>query len=117
MAIQRPDPLRSLVELRERMNRMFEETLSRSFETSDGESEEPTAWKPSVDLFEQADRYVMRIDLPGVPAAEVQLQVERDALVLSETGTGRCHALPRRWSGHQRTGAPGGPGPQERDVY
>lgn len=83
MAIQRPDPLRSLVELRERMNRMFEETLSRSFEAADGENAEATAWKPNVDLYEHPDRYVLRIDLPGVPAAEVQIQVERDTLVLS----------------------------------
>ena len=73
MAIQRPDPLRSLVELRERMNRMFEETLSRSFETAEGESDEPTAWKPSVDLYEQSDRYVLRIDLPGVAPVDLDL--------------------------------------------
>jgi len=83
MAIQRPDPFRNLVDLQERMNRLFEETLSRSFDSAGRETAEPTAWKPAVDLHEQPDRFILRIDLPGVPAGDVQLQIERDTLVLS----------------------------------
>lgn len=83
MAIQRPDPLKNLVELQERMNRLFEETLSRSFETVGPDSGEPTAWQPPVDLYEQPERYVLRADLPGVAASEIHLQVDNGTLVVS----------------------------------
>jgi HSP20 family protein len=94
MAIQRPDPLRSLVELQDRMNRLFEETLSRSFEVAGPDSSQPTAWQPPVDLYEEPERYVLRADLPGVAAADIHLQVADGNLVVSgerkvDDGVGR----------------------------
>jgi HSP20 family protein len=81
MAIQRWDPLRDLLRLRDRVNELFDETLSRS--PSDGaEAIESTAWRPAVDLFEEADRWLLRADLPGVAAQDVDIQVEDGHLVL-----------------------------------
>jgi len=82
MAIQRWDPFRDLLRLQDRVNRLFDESLARSG-TADGahESTRP-AWQPPVDLFEAADRYVVRADLPGVEGSSVDLQVEDGELVL-----------------------------------
>jgi len=79
MAIQRWDPLRDLSELQARMNRLFEETLARS---SAGDEADATAWRPPVDLYEETDRYVVRADLPGVSAADVDIRVDDGTLHL-----------------------------------
>jgi len=82
MAIQRWDPLRDLIRLRDRVNEMFEETLSRSTPPGGAEAIESMGWRPAVDLFEEADRYLLRADLPGVTAQDVDVQIEDGHLVL-----------------------------------
>lgn len=81
MAIQRPDPLRSLADLQETMNRLFDDVLTRTAVTG-GNDEADGGWKPPVDLYEADDRYLLRIDLPGVRADDVRLDVEGDTLKL-----------------------------------
>ena len=81
MAIQRWDPLRELVELQERMKQLFSEALSRSA----GAAGDPAAaleFKPPIDLFEEAERYVLRADLPGVAPKDLEVHVEDGVLTL-----------------------------------
>ncbi len=80
MAIQRWDPLRDLLQLRETMNRMFEDALARSAGGSD--SIGAAAWTPPLDLLEDARRYVLRADLPGVESADLEVKVEDGRLTL-----------------------------------
>ena len=82
MAIQRSDPLRELQRLQENMNRLFEEVLTRSAGSSAADPAGSAAWKPPTDLVEESDRYVVRADLPGVNASEVEVLVERGRLLL-----------------------------------
>jgi HSP20 family protein len=82
MAIQRWDPLRDLREIRDRMNRLFDDVASRSPGTGNGETLASTGWQPPVDVFEVEDRYVLRVDLPGLTTSDVQLEVEDGTLVL-----------------------------------
>jgi HSP20 family protein len=82
MAIQRWDPLRDLVQLQKKMNSMFEEALSRTVGPDGAGSLGSTGWKPPLDLFEEAERYVLRADLPGIRAGDVQIQVEDGTLTL-----------------------------------
>jgi HSP20 family protein len=60
----RPDPLKEMLDLQERMNRLFNETLSRE------RLEDPTArhggWVPVADVLETADAYLVEFELPGV---------------------------------------------------
>jgi len=79
MAIQRWDPVRDLVDLQNRLNRMFDDVLSRSGGSNDVPS---TGWRPPVDLYEEATRYVLRVDLPGVTADAVEIQIENGMLRL-----------------------------------
>lgn len=82
MAIQRWDPLRDLMELQERMKQLFAEALSRS----GGAESEPAAaadgFRPPIDLFEESERYVLRADLPGVAAKDLDVHVEDGVLSL-----------------------------------
>ncbi len=82
MAIQRPDPFRGLIELQERVNRLFDEVVSRSFGPGGAEAAEASAFRPPVDLYEHPERYVVSADLPGVAPEDVQVTVEDGTLVL-----------------------------------
>jgi HSP20 family protein len=82
MAIQRWDPMRGLLELQERMNGLFEDVLSRSADDVEGDAAQATAWRPPVDLFEETERYVLRADLPGISATDLEIQIENGRLVL-----------------------------------
>jgi HSP20 family protein len=82
MAIQRWDPLRDLVQLQEKMNSMFDEALSRTVGPDGSSSLGSTGWKPPMDLYEEPERYVLRADLPGIVAADVQIQVEEGTMTL-----------------------------------
>ncbi len=82
MAIQHWDPIRDLLHLQERMNRLFEDVLARSGEARGAEAIARGMWKPPVDIFERDRAYVVRADLPGMGPDDVEVLVEGDALVL-----------------------------------
>lgn len=77
MAIQRWDPLHDLSDLQRRMNGLFEEALARS-----GGPADASAWRPPVDLHEEAGRFLLRADLPGVTAGELDIRIEDGVLHL-----------------------------------
>ena len=82
MAIQRWDPLGDLMQLKERMNRLFEEAVSRSTGAGDDRGTTADGWKPPMDVFEQPDRYVLRADLPGVDPSDLEVEVVDGTLTL-----------------------------------
>jgi HSP20 family protein len=82
MAIQRWDPVRDMVEMQQKINRLFEETFSRSAGAESVDSVGAAGWKPATDLIEETDRYVMRADLPGVAAGSVEVRIENGTLFL-----------------------------------
>ena len=49
----------------------------------DGEGRLPRQWTPAVDIEEQADRYLLRVDLPGVSVEDIDITVENGSLKLS----------------------------------
>jgi HSP20 family protein len=76
----RPDPLTELLDLQERMNRLFDETLGRE------RLEQPAvvhgAWVPVADVFETPDTYFVEIELPGLGKDEIEIQAQGDELVV-----------------------------------
>lgn len=80
MAIQRWDPVRDLLSLQERFNGMFEDVLARSGVARDSEPMARHGWRPAMDLFEEPSRFIARIDLPGVPPSDVEIEVDESAL-------------------------------------
>lgn len=79
MTITRWDPFRDLITIQDRMNRLFQETLSRQRGQDEIDSGQ---WGPAVDIFETEDRIVLRADLPGVAQSDIEIRVDDNMLVL-----------------------------------
>lgn len=79
MAVVKWDPLRDLLSIQDRMNRLFEQTLSRS------RAEEGIAastWSPAVDIYETPETIVMKAELPGLSREDIEIQIRDNALTL-----------------------------------
>ena len=79
MALVRWDPFRDLVSIQERMNRLFDDTLSRHG------SEESffTTWAPPVDIVEKEKEIVLYAELPGLNKEDIKLEIKDNILTLS----------------------------------
>jgi HSP20 family protein len=81
VAIVRWDPFRDVTTLQERMNRLFDQALSRT-RLDDEEGLTASMWSPAVDIFETSDSIVMKAELPGVNRDNIDIQVEDNTLTL-----------------------------------
>lgn len=81
VAIVRWDPFRDLMTLQDRMNRLFDQTMSRT-RADEEEGMTVSTWSPAVDIFETADSIVMKAELPGVSRANIDIQVRDNTLTL-----------------------------------
>lgn len=82
------DPLKELMALKERMNRLFENALARS-----NFKEGPTLlghWTPSVDIFETDEQVVVHAEVPGLRQEDFDITITDHALSISgERGMGK----------------------------
>jgi HSP20 family protein len=74
------DPLQELLDLQERMNRLFDETLTR--ERLDEPSLLQGAWAPIADVIETEEGYELEVELPGLGQDDVVVQAHGDELVV-----------------------------------
>jgi HSP20 family protein len=81
MAIVRWDPFRDVMTLQDRMNRLFDQALSKT-RADDEEGLATSTWLPAVDIFETADNIVMKAELPGVSRENIDIQVRDNTLTL-----------------------------------
>jgi HSP20 family protein len=78
------NPLQDLVQLQERMNRLFEDvTQHRSHGEADGGDElERPDWYPAADVYERDLEFIIAIDLPGIDRNALKLDVDENRLVV-----------------------------------
>ncbi len=69
------DALRELEDMRERMDRLFEEVVG-------GTSLAGEAWTPPVDLEETDDAWLVQADVPGVKKGDVSVEVADNELAI-----------------------------------
>jgi len=104
---RRPDPLKELLDLQERMNRFFEETLSRD-RTNDMEPFAPS-WVPIADVYDSPEAYLVELELPGLARNDIDLRVKgREVTVRGERHpagghSAAFHRLERRYGAFGRT--------------
>ena len=77
MAIMRWDPHRDVATLQERMNRLFNDSLSRA-----DREETYGAWVPPVDIYEEGDHLVLVAELPGLRREDIDVSVENGRLTI-----------------------------------
>jgi HSP20 family protein len=77
MVVTKWEPLKDLMALQERMNKLFDETFSRG--TQDAEA---GAWSPAVDIMEKWDEFILTMELPGVDQKAIDIKVEGDVLTI-----------------------------------
>lgn len=103
------DPFRELSTLQERMNRAFQDSLSRA-STPREEELYTGSWAPPVDIFETKDKLVLKAELPGFKQEEIALRVENALLSIEgerkfekESGDENYHRVERSYGKFVRT--------------
>jgi HSP20 family protein len=56
--------------------------LHREFDQTFDTVARDATWSPAVDVHEEADRFVLRADLPGVKPADIEITAEKGVLSL-----------------------------------
>ena len=105
MPVTRWEPLKDLMALQERMNRLFEETFSRG--TREGEG---GAWTPAVDILEKGEEITFKMEVPEVDQKAIDIKMEGNILIIKgerrlEEGTRRedYHRLERPYGNFSRS--------------
>lgn len=90
------DPFADVSVLRDQINRLFDESVSRVPARDRREGLPQRAWSPAVDVYEDQDKITLEMDLPGMSQADIHLEIEGDTLTvrgerkLEEQGNSNC---------------------------
>ena len=79
MAFMRWDPLRDLMEIQERMNRLFGETPAR---TRREEMPSRSMWTPFVDIYETGDEITIDVELAEIDVDDLAVDIEGSTLTI-----------------------------------
>jgi len=76
MPINRWDPFREVVALQNRVNSLFRDL-------NDGEDAAPApSFAPAVDIYEDAQKVVLKLEVPGVDQKDLDIRVENHTLTV-----------------------------------
>lgn len=105
MTLKRWEPWRELSTFREAINRLFDEVFSRRLPIP-GWGE----WKPSVDVVDRGEEFVLRADLPGYSPENVEVTVQENNISIrgeikeeKETKEGEYHVKERSYGSFTRS--------------
>ena len=77
------DPLRDLVALQDRMNRLFDEAADKRARDEGEEGEiERSDWTPAADVYNREGEYLIAVDLPGVSREGLDISLSDDRLFI-----------------------------------
>ena len=79
MTLVKWEPFRDLMAMQDRMTRLFDETLSRIWKE---EGAARGVWSPPVDIIEKGNEIILKIDLPEMDQAEIDIKVEENTLII-----------------------------------
>ena len=77
MTLIRWMPHRNMLAMQQEMNRLFENFFG------DYKEDVEAVWTPRLDLVENQDSYVVKVDLPGLRKEEVKLTLHENVLTIS----------------------------------
>lgn len=76
MRLVRWQPFAEMESLRSQMDRMFDELAGLNRQSS-------TDWTPAIEIQDREDSLVLRAEIPGVEAKDLDIQVAREAVAIS----------------------------------
>ncbi|MCL1926912.1 MAG: Hsp20/alpha crystallin family protein [Syntrophorhabdaceae bacterium] len=102
------DPMRDISSIQEKMNQLFEDTMSRSR----GKEERLGVgmWTPAVDIYETNEVVVVKAEMPGLTKDQIGIEVKDGLLVLKgerkiekDVKEENYHRIERAYGTFQRT--------------
>jgi len=94
MVVTRWEPLKDLIAMQERMNKLFDETFYRG-----GDDTAAEGWSPAVDIVEKEDEIILTMELPGIEQKAINIKVEGDVLTIK--GERRLEEVTKREDYHR----------------
>ena len=76
MAISRWYPIREVASLQDRVNSLFQDFAG------DSQAVTTAAFTPAVDVFENGEKVVLKLDIPGVEEKDLDIRVENQSLTV-----------------------------------
>lgn len=83
---QQWNPLHDLINLQDRMNRLFEDATQRRTTGQQSRDDfERADWTPMADIYETETGYVVALDLPGIDRTALEVDVDDNRLMVRGT--------------------------------
>ena len=102
MAINRWDPFREVFVLQNRLNSAFGNI-------KEGESPAASGFTPAVDVYEDAEKVVLKLEVPGIEEKDLDVSVEKNTLTVKgerkfegEEKKENFHRIERRYGSFYR---------------
>ncbi|MEH2175780.1 Hsp20/alpha crystallin family protein [Nostoc sp.] len=83
MALIRWEPFREMEILRRQMDQLFSELTVAERGNSEISASPRTAWVPAVELHDNGSELLLRVEIPGVEAKDLDIQVTQDAVSIA----------------------------------
>jgi len=103
--ITRWDPFRDLAQLQDRVNRIFQESAAGR-----EEGLTTTSFVPPVDIYENEQNIVLKLEVPGVEQKDLDIRIENNTITIrgerkfeKETKEENYHRVERRYGSFQRS--------------
>jgi HSP20 family protein len=104
MAISRWYPIREVASLQDRVNSLFQDFAG------DGQAVTAASFTPAVDVFENGEKVVLKLDIPGIKEEDLDIRVENQTLSVrgerkfeSEEKEENFHRIERRYGSFYRS--------------
>ncbi|MCC5615219.1 Hsp20/alpha crystallin family protein [Nostoc sp. CHAB 5836] len=83
MALIRWEPFREMEILRRQMDQLFSDLTAAERGNSEVSPSPRTAWVPAVELHDNGSELLLRAEIPGVEAKDLDIQVTQDAVSIA----------------------------------
>jgi len=76
MMIRYWQPFREIETLRRQLDHVFDEIAN-------SQSDSPTAWGPAIEMHDDGDHLILKVQLPGIEGKDLDVQVTRDGVAIA----------------------------------
>ena len=112
MTLVKFNPMRDLVDVEREFSKMFN-SLENRFGISRNKAEEEyenAVWMPLTDIFEDKEKFTLKLDLPGIKKEDVKisfidgkLSISGERVQESEHKDSKCHRIERSFGKYYRS--------------